>query len=175
MIPQARSIVTGPDLQPDAADFYHSTIFSDSTFDGVGSWGDPENDFQISTGGLKDIILAYPVPHHIRRNFTLQPFVSGSPPPGAAPVDPLLMINTTFTKANVDFTTNSFTGDFVAFQNYLENISGPHPGPHAILGGDMSGLCPFGLVPPACFPGMRWSPNGERGPSRPFASAQQCT
>jgi len=85
------------------------------------------------------------------------------------------MINTTFTKANVDFTTRSFTGDFVGFQTYLENIQGPHPGPHAILGGDMSGLCPFGLEPPACFSGMRWSPNGECGSGKPFASVQRYT
>jgi len=174
-IPQAKRLDDGPDTHLDTSDFYHSTLFSNSTFDGVGSWGDPTNDFQISTGGLKDIRLAYPVPHQIRRNFTIQPFLLGINVPGAAPVDPLLMINTTFTKEVVDFNVNSFTGDYIGFQTYLESISGPHPGPHIILGGDMSGLCPFGLAPPACYPGMRWSSNGECDSGRPLAHSHRCT
>ena len=56
----------------DAADFEHSIV--DNSSHGVGGWGDPENDFQIYTGGFKDVIRAYPNPHHIRRNFTLFPF-----------------------------------------------------------------------------------------------------
>ncbi|KAF9647450.1 Di-copper centre-containing protein [Thelephora ganbajun] len=147
------------DWTQDAADVYHSTIFSDSNFDGLGSWGDPDNDFQISTGGFKDIRVAYPVPHNIRRNYTLQPFLAGLSGFGSLSVDPLLMINTTFTKTVVDFTVNSFTGDYINFQTHLENIGRPHPGPHLILGGDNSGLCPFGLQPPACYTGMKWAPN----------------
>ena len=141
-------------------------MFSNSTYDGVGSWGDPANDNQISTGGFKNMTVAYPAPHHIRRNFVLQPFlnVPGAPPPG-----PLFMINTTFTKANVDYNVGSFTGDFIGFQAYLESIAGAHPALHIILGGDMSGQCPFGLTPPACFgPGMTWSPNGECDSSEVF-------
>jgi len=147
------------DWRIDAPDFYHATIFSNSTFDGLGSWGDPANDFQITTGGFRNMRVAYPVPHNIRRNFTLQPFLAGinfAATP-AIPLDPLLMINTTFTAANVNFTLTSFPGDYINFQAYFENVLGPHPGPHIILGGDMSGLCPFGLVPPACVPGMKWS------------------
>ena len=146
--------------QLDASDVYNSTIWSDSTTEGLGSWGVPDNDFQIATGGFKDIKVAYPVPHNIRRNFTVQPFLAGVNIPGAPPVDPLFMVNTSFTKANVDFTVNSFTGDYINFQAYFEAIAGPHPGPHIILGGDMSGLCPFGLTEPNCYVGMRWSSNG---------------
>jgi tyrosinase len=150
-------------------------MFSNSTFDGVGFWGDPENDFQIFTGGFKNITVAYPVPHNIRRNFTLQPFLATFDIPGSPTVDPLLLINTTFTKANVEYTINSFTGDYVSFQPYLENISGPHPGPHLILAGDMGGSCPFGMVPPACVPGMKWSSNGEHACSGLFSRAEPCT
>jgi len=152
-----------PDTPLDAPDFYHTTIFSNSTFDGLGSWGDPENDNQITTGGFKNITVAYPVPHKIRRNY--QPYLGGTQ----------LLINTSFTKENVDFTVNSFTGDFVGFHAYTESILGPHPGPHIILGGDMSGLCPFGMAPPQCYPGQRWSPNGECASSRLFARAQRYT
>lgn len=153
-----------PDPKIDAADFYYATIFSNSSYDGLGFWGDPDNDFQISTGGLKDIRLAYPIPHNIRRNYTLQPFLAGlnGVPPGVT-LDPALMLNTSFTKANVDFIVNSFGGDFLDFQAYTEGILGPHPGPHLILGGDMGGLCPFGTGPPECNPGMKWSSNGEEG------------
>lgn len=108
--------------------------------------------------------LAYPVPHNIRRNYTNLPFYAGLvPTPPGTTVDPNLMLNTTFTKENVEFTVDSFGGDYVNFQAYLEGISGPHPGPHLILGGDMAGFCPFGLEPPACHAGMRWSPNGGQG------------
>jgi len=147
------------DWTQDAADFEHATIFSNSTDDGLGSWGDPQNDFQISTGAFKDITVAYPVPHHIRRNYTLRPFLAGVDIPGAPPVDPEYRINVSFSAANVNYTVNSFTGDYIRFQTYFEAGFGPHPGPHLILGGDMSGLCPFGSVPPSCYPGMKWSSN----------------
>jgi len=144
------------DWTQDAADFYHATIFSNSTDDGLGSWGDSDNDYQISTGGFKDIMLAYPVPHHIRRNYTLQPVPTPGFPQTVAPPPE---INATFTQQNVDYTINSFTGDYINFQAYLENINGPHPGAHIMLGGDMLGLCPFGLQVPECTAGMKWSPN----------------
>jgi len=149
------------DWTQDTADFYHATIFSDSTYDGLGSWGDPNNDFQISTGGLEGMRLAYPSPHDLRRNFTLYPYLPpGFPIPSGVPaLDPTLMLNTTFTWEVVNTTVNSTPGDYVTFQTTLENFSGPHPGPHLILGGDMGGTCPFGSGPPECIPGPKWSSN----------------
>lgn len=154
----------GPDTQADTKDPKHATIFSDSTHDGLGSWGDSDNDYQISTGGLKDVMLTYPAPHHIRRNYTLQPFLTpanGFTPP--AGVDPAFMINTTYTQDAVDVALDNYTGNYTGFQAYFENIFGPHPGPHIILGGDMSGTCPNGLQPPDCIGGQKWSPNGTDG------------
>ena len=148
-------------MKVDTADFEHATIFSNSTKEGLGSWGDADNDYQISTGGFKDITVAYPVPHHIRRNYTLRPLI---PRPGFVPqagMDSQTRINSTFTQTNVDFTINGFTGDFPSFQVYHQNVPGSHPGPHLILGGDMVGTCPFGLQPPACIGGQKWSPNGR--------------
>lgn len=143
----------------DTADFYHATFFSDSDYDGLGSWGDPKKDFQIPTGGLKDIMLAYPSPHRVRRNFTRY-FPTGFPlPTGATPPSPTLLLNTTFTTEVVEATLNITAGDYVTFQATLE--SGAHPGPHLILGGDMGGTCPFGTGPPGCVIGAKWSPNGE--------------
>ena len=145
----------------DTADFYHATIFSDSDYDGLGSWGDPNDDFQISTGGFKNLTFAYPIPHRIRRNYTLH-FPPGFPgPTGLPPADPTLMLNTTFTTDVVNSVVSSFTGDYVSFQATLEGIKGPHPGPHLILGGEMGGMCPFGTGPPECVVGPKWSPNGK--------------
>jgi len=145
------------DWTQDTADFYHATIFSDSTFDGLGGWGDPNNDYQISTGGFKDIMVAYPgpVPRHIRRHFSI--LIPGPLPPGVPPL--ALNINDTFTSKVTNFVVSSSTGNFSSFQANLQGFDGPHPGPHFILGGDMAGNCPFGLAPPICNPGPKWSPN----------------
>lgn len=159
-----RSIESRSDTKLDAADFYHATIFNCSTFDGLGTWGDPANDFQIFDGGFKDIRVAYPVPHNIRRNYTNQPFIAGrSGPPSSPPVDSLsLMMNTSFTREVLDSIVNSFVGDYINFQQTLENFSGPHSPVHLIFGGDMGVTCPFGLAAPVCYPGPKWAPNGEQ-------------
>jgi tyrosinase len=110
-------------------DFYNSDFFDNSSSSGVGTWGDPANDYQIFTGGLKDIMLAYPSPHRIRRNFTVLPFALPNPlnlfpdDPTAPPLPKDLMINTTMTKENVDYTVNNFEGDFIGFQTYMESIA----------------------------------------------------
>jgi hypothetical protein len=66
------------------------------------------------------MIVSYPNPHHIRRNFTLYPLEDPNLRaafPGDPPAD--FMINTTMTKQNVDFIVNSFEGDFFGFQTYF--------------------------------------------------------
>ena len=163
----------GPDPKLDAPSFGDATIFSDSDYDGLGSWGDPNNDYQINTGGFKDIQNSYPVPHNVRRNYTLQPFLGGGNFPGAPPgaVDPTEMINTTFTYANWNYTLESFVGNFSGFQWYTESVAGPHPTIHIILGGDMSGLCPAN-APASCIAGQRWSPNGKHDSSELLACAE---
>ena len=116
------------DLHLDAHDLYNSDLFDDSS-SGIGGWGDPANDYQISTGGLKDIILAYPNPHHIRRNLTVLPFATSNYPAFVFPGDPLsppsprdMMANITMTKQNVDYTVNNFEGDFSGFQAWVEAL-----------------------------------------------------
>ena len=141
---------------------YNSEFFDNSS-SGVGGWGDPTNDYQISTGGLKDMVVAYPSPHRIRRNFTLYPYASlNIPPPfgdpsSAPPAPADLMINTTMTQQNVDYILDNFEGDFAGFHAYFENTivvslalpflvfrfgcltlcsaQGNHIGAHFILGG----------------------------------------
>ena len=113
---------------PDAASFYESPFFGNTSAD-VGGWGDPNNDNQITTGGFKDVIRAYPTPHHIMRNFTEFPFAnpSGARPFANDPTAPAppatLAMNSTMTKANVDFIVNGFVGDFVGFHSYIESLN----------------------------------------------------
>jgi tyrosinase len=119
------------DTSLDAPDFYHSTIFDPSPSSGVGGWGDPNNDFQITDGGFNtDFLLSYPLPHRLRRNFTLQFFldkpldVFGD---GSTSIhwDTDRMLNLSFTKKSQDDMVNAFVGDFAGFQTFIEgsNVS----------------------------------------------------
>ena len=138
----------------DAADFYNSEFFDNSS-SGIGGWGDPSNDYQITTGGFKDVVVAYPTPHHLRRHYTLYPYDDlGFTAPFPLPKG--LMINTTMTKKNVDYIVDNYEGDYFGFQTYFEStivslvlhnslgfsvwasdtqFQGPHPGAHLIMGG----------------------------------------
>jgi len=122
----------------DAHDLYNSDMF-DGSPSGVGGWGDPANDYQISTGGFKDLIVAYPTPHHIRRDFALRPFTNPNLPPlftdPTAPLPPKdLMINTTMTKESVTYSVNNFEGDFIGFHTYVESPSVSSTSPPLLFG-----------------------------------------
>ncbi|KAF9644191.1 Di-copper centre-containing protein [Thelephora ganbajun] len=148
----------------DAHDFYNSPFFDNSSF-GVGGWGDPAKDDQIYTGGFKDVIRAYPNPHHIRRRYTPYPFANPNATspfandPSAPPLPKDFLINTTMTRENVDYLVDNFEGNFIGFHSYLESLPGIHGGAHLILGGDMTGFCSNDAVPPACYGGPKWTPN----------------
>jgi tyrosinase len=150
------------DWSLDASDVYGSSFFDTSSY-GVGGWGDPDNDYQIKDGGFKDMVVTYPSPHHIRRNFSLFPFTNPNlnPPWGNDPLGPppqtSLMINRTMVKENVDFIVKSFEGNFMGFQGYFESVNGTHIGAHLVLGADMTGLCPKDAVD--CHAGPKWTPN----------------
>jgi hypothetical protein len=103
-------------------DFVNATIWDDSPTSGVGGWGDPNNDFEISTGAFaEDFPLTYPVPHNLRRNFTQRAFVTdpfgdGTPP---APLD----FWNYFTQDRVDLLVDGFVGDFVGFHALFESTT----------------------------------------------------
>jgi len=147
----------------DAADFVNSPFFDTSSF-GVGGWGDPKNDFQIYNGGFKDMVRAYPTPHHIRRNFSDFPFTNPNilAPWGNAPDAPPrqtgFRVSPTLAQTNVDFMKNSFEGNYSAMQAYVDSSNGTHIGIHLILGADLTGLCPTD-APSSCVPGAKWTPN----------------
>ena len=100
-------------------DFANATIFDDSPTSGFGGWGDPLNDYQITTGAFADNFeVVYPVPHRLRRNYTTRsvnpdPFGDGTPP---APDS----FWNYFTPASQEALIRGYVGDFEGFQTRLE-------------------------------------------------------
>jgi tyrosinase len=86
---------------------------------GLGGWGDPDDDYSVHDGGFRDLILAYPVPHHIRRNFTI---LTWEDIPSPLVIEPLKLGNTSFTASVVEEILETPTGDYKGFQKVLEAL-----------------------------------------------------
>ena len=115
------------DWSLDTEDFFNSKIFDPSPTSGFGGNGDPNNDYEITSGGFStDFVRAYPAPHNLRRNFTLRPWESfglGLGPfadHAPLPIDWEKMANTSFSKVEVHKLVEGFKGDFEGFQAYFE-------------------------------------------------------
>ena len=99
--------------------FENATIFSDSPTSGFGGWGNPADDYQITTGAFaNNFKVVYPVPHKIRRNYTarstnVDPFGDGTPPAPDA-------LWNYFTRASQDALIKGYVGDFEGFQTQSE-------------------------------------------------------
>jgi len=132
---------------------------------GLGGWGDPNDDHQITTGAFASgFPVSYPVPHRIRRQYT--PIVPNVPEPLAD----------LFTFETQKALVNGHVGDFIGFQAGYESRS--HAAVHQIVGGcvitsliccsgfvrsqnsrrDLLGNCPSNAVD--CVVGAKWPPNG---------------
>ena len=102
--------------------FRNATIFNDSPTSGLGGWGDPNDDYQITTGAFAhDFEVAYPVPHRIRRNYTLtvditDPFGDGTPPPPGE-------VWKYFTPASQKKLIQGYIGDFEGFHADFESVT----------------------------------------------------
>ena len=100
--------------------FRNASIFNDSPKSGFGGWGDPNDDYQITTGALaQDFKVAYPVPHRVRRNYTVKveiadPFGDGTPPPPDE-------VWKYFTPASQKELIQGYVGDFEGFQTEFES------------------------------------------------------
>jgi tyrosinase len=135
------------DWTKDAADFEHSSIFDPDPESGFGGWGDPNNDWHVTTGGFaNDFPLTYPSPHPLRRQYT--PVING--PNGT------VVLANRFTPESQAALVKGHVADFIRFQAGLEG--GSHGAIHVIVGGDLVGACHAG-APPDCVPGPKWSTN----------------
>ena len=106
----------------DASNFENSTFWDPDTTSGIGGWGDPNDDYQITDGGFAvDFPLSYPSPHTLRRSYT--PTSPNWPGP----------LVDTFTPASTMAMVNDFVGTFVGFQEFFE--PGSHAAIHRIVSG----------------------------------------
>ncbi len=84
---------------------------------GLGGWGDPNDDYSVHDGGFHNFQIAYPVPHHVRRNFTLLSFKDL---PFSLVTDRQKMGNTSFLASVVEALLDAPAGDFKGFHTTLE-------------------------------------------------------
>ncbi|KAI0271789.1 Di-copper centre-containing protein [Russula aff. rugulosa BPL654] len=140
----------------DAPDFFESSFWKDSDpMSGLGGWGDPNDDYTVHDGGFRNLPLAYPVFHHVRRNFSLLAW-EGIPSPLVT--DPLKIGNTSFSAAVIKSLLETPAGNFKEFQTVLEALQGPHSGVHVTVSGDLVGQCPAN-APSDCRQSPTWAPN----------------
>jgi len=101
--------------------FPNATIFNDSPKSGFGRWGDPNDDYQITTGAFAhDFQVAYPVPHRVRRNYT--PKVPVSDPFGDGTAPPTDEMWHYFTPASQKKLMEGYVGDFGGFHAEFESL-----------------------------------------------------
>lgn len=106
----------------DSSDFENSTFWDPDTTSGVGGWGNPNDDHQITDGAFATgFPVSYPSPHRLRRQYT--------------PIDPnsTVPLPETFTPESQLAMVNGFVGDFIGFQAFFQ--SGSHRSIHRIVTG----------------------------------------
>jgi tyrosinase len=104
----------------DAPDFFESSFWKDSDPScGLGGWGDPNNDYRVPDGALSNMTLAYPSPHTVRRNFTLQPFQVPDEP---FYTNPNLHANASFSSSAIQAILGTSAGDYQGFQMGIETF-----------------------------------------------------
>ncbi|KAF9778931.1 Di-copper centre-containing protein [Thelephora terrestris] len=136
------------DWTKDASDFENSAIFDPDPVSGLGGWGDPNDDYQITSGAFAtDFPLTYPSPHRLRRQYT--PDIPGTNGTTVHLAD-------LFTPESQQALIEGYVADFIHFQQHLEG--GSHGAIHRIVGADLLGTCPS-TAPSDCVPGPKWSPN----------------
>jgi len=124
----------------DAHDIKHSPIFNADPAAGLGTFPDASTNFSLSDGAFRDTVRAYPTPHHIQRNYTLRPFETQIFPWKFNLPDK--EANSTQTTAEYIKLTTGFTGNFTAFQAYIQGFraEGLHSAAHLSAGGDLSNI-----------------------------------
>ena len=107
----------------DVSNFQNSTFWDPDTTSGVGGWGDPNDDDQITDGAFAGgFIVSYPLPHKLRRRYKATK--------SSNPDEPL---TDEFTPESQLTMVNGFQGDFSGFQAWF--APGSHTAIHFIVGG----------------------------------------
>jgi len=124
----------------DSHDIEHSPIFNADPAVGLGTFPNASTNFTLYDGAFRDIIRAYPVAHHIQRNYSLRPFETPFLPWSFNL--PNKEANATQTAAEYIKLTTSFIGNYTAFQSYMDGFraEGMHGATHMSLGGDVKDL-----------------------------------
>jgi len=119
----------------DASNFQNSSFWDPDTTSGVGGWGDPSDDDQITDGAFADgFHVSYPSPHRLRRRYT-----------STSPDNPDEPLTNVFTPESQAAMVNGFEGSFIGFQARLESRS--HGAVHSIVGGCVNLLGALRLSP----------------------------
>ena len=106
----------------DAPNFENSTFWDPDATSGVGGWGDPNDDYQITDGAFATgFPVSYPSPHRFRRQYT--PILPGTSE----------LLTNMFTPESQMAMVNGSVGNFVGFQATFESRS--HGAIHRIMGG----------------------------------------
>ncbi|QRW05827.1 tyrosinase [Ceratobasidium sp. AG-Ba] len=141
------------DWSKDAASFNTSAMWDPNPTSGLGTFGDPAQDYQVTNGGFANMKVAYPISHTPRRQYTPFPYLSWwwVPRPQEAAAEGIK-------QSYVDSAINGYIGDFRGFQNATEKAQAFHANIHMIMGGDMAGTCPK-AAGTTCQGGSTWTPN----------------
>jgi len=83
---------------------------------GLGGWGNQDADYSVPNGGFSRLNLSYPVPHIVRRNFSLLPFDF----PYLFFTEPLKEGNASFSASVVESILETSAGEFKSFHASLE-------------------------------------------------------
>ena len=115
---------------------FTGSYFWDNSTSGIGGWGDPDNDYTITTGGFANAFsVSYPSPHQLRRHFY-----------PTRPTDPDLQMVTLITPESQKALVNGHVGDFIGFQGSFES-GGSHGAIHRLVGGYVNFFRPLWYLP----------------------------
>ena len=105
------------------SNFQNSTLWNPDTTSGLGGWGDPNNDNQITDGAFaNDFTISYPVSHRPRLQYT-----------PTNPIEPGVPLTDQSTHEALAALVNSSEGGFIGFQAGVEEVC--HGVAHHVVGG----------------------------------------
>ncbi|KAL4263862.1 Di-copper centre-containing domain superfamily protein [Pleurotus pulmonarius] len=143
---------TGPmpywDWSLDTEDLTKAPVFDPDPEHGLGGGGDcystPLSDCTVETGAFSmasqtPVMLSFPIPHLLRRNFSLYPYEHGLSN---------VARNLSLTRHNIhNIMKQTEPGDYYMFQHRMTKV---HNQVHNFVGGDLMGTCPMAMDTDEC-------------------------